>query len=99
MDRLGDEIGERYRVILICDGVPLEGGPQAAIDVTEEFTHRPWHQNVESAWDGKSLVLRAENDYDPNGTALMDEFSDAIAASVGGGFGYNISLVSAAKIA
>ena len=58
--------------------VPKAAGPRAAIDITEEFAHRPWHQNVRCPWDGEILRLEADNDYDENGLALSDEFSDAI---------------------
>ncbi len=67
-----------YRVVLACAGVPTNAGAQAALDITEEFTHRPWHQNAVCRWDGHILILQAENDFDPNGVAPMDEFSDAI---------------------
>lgn len=44
--------------------------------------HRPWHKNVRCTWDGRALRLEADNDYDDNGLALLDEFSDAIVAYV-----------------
>jgi hypothetical protein len=69
-----------YRIILACNGVPAQVGVQAASDITEEFTHRPWHQNVRCEWDGSRLVLQVDNDFDSNGLALRDEFSDAISA-------------------
>jgi hypothetical protein len=69
-----------YRITLACIGVPPELGLQGAIDIGEEFTHRHWHQNVCCEWDGTALILHAENDYDPDGKALMDEFSDSICA-------------------
>jgi hypothetical protein len=71
-----------YRIVLACDGVPALAGPQGAIDIAEEFTHRPWHQNVTCSWDGRSLILAAENDYDEKGLALLDEFSDAVVACI-----------------
>jgi hypothetical protein len=71
-----------YRITLACTGVPPELGPQGAIDITEEFIHRPWHQKVRCEWDGAALILHAENDYDPGGKALMDEFSDSISAYI-----------------
>jgi len=45
---------------------------------------RPQHQNVRCTWDGRALRLGADNDYDDNGLALRDEFSDAISACVKG---------------
>ncbi len=89
---------KRYRITLSCDGVPAGAGAQAAIDIKEEFTHRPWHECVKCEWDGTSLVLIAENDYDEQGLALMDEFSDAIAACIADGFDGDIRLVSIASV-
>lgn len=71
-----------YHVVLECDLLDAPAGAQAATDITEEFTHRGWHQNVKCTWDGKRLRLEADNDYDMNGLALSDEFSDAIVACV-----------------
>ena len=73
-----------FRVVLECDAERLSPqiGEQAAMDITEEFGHRPWHTNVRCTWDGHCMRLEAENDYDEKGLALRDEFSDAIAANV-----------------
>jgi hypothetical protein len=62
-------------------GVPSHAGPELATDIAEEFTHRPWHQNVLCKWDGTVLTLQAENDWDADAKALTDEFSDAICAN------------------
>jgi hypothetical protein len=88
---------DHYRLVLACDGVPVSSGPQAAVDITQEFTKRPWHDCVVCTWDGHALVLQVENDFDPEGIALIDEFSDAIAASVAGGFEGNIRVLSTAR--
>lgn len=32
-----------------------------------------WHQNVDCRWSDGPLFLSTENDYDPQGLALMDE--------------------------
>jgi hypothetical protein len=53
-----------HRITLACEGVPPELGPAAAIDITEEFTHRQWHQNVRCEWDRTRLLLYAENDWE-----------------------------------
>ena len=90
--------GRRYRIVLACDGVPAPAGQQGAIDITEEFTHRPWHQNVTCTWDGQSLILQADNDYDPDGLALMDEFSDAISACIRDLFEGQIRVVSSSSL-
>ena len=87
-----------YRVVLCCDGVPPDAGPQAAIDITEEFTHRPWHKGVVCSWDGHALVLQADTDFDTEGLAVMDEFSNAITACVAGGFDGSIRVLSSARV-
>ena len=83
-----------YRIVLACKGVPVHVGAAGARDITEEFTHRPWHQNVRCEWDGSQLVLQADNDFDSNGFALRDEFSDAISACIEDGFDGDIEIVS-----
>jgi hypothetical protein len=80
---------------LACDGIPADRGPETVADVAKEFTQRAWHENVESTWRDGSLLLSAENEYDRQGLALMDEFSDAISACTAADFGYSIRLVSA----
>ena len=87
-----------YRVVLACKGVPASVGAVAARDITEEFTHRPWHRNVRCEWDGSRLILQADNDFDSNGLALRDEFSDAIAASIADGFDGGIDVVSVSPL-
>lgn len=88
-----------YRIALACSGVPLDVGPAGAADITEEFTHRAWHQNVLCSWDGSRLILRADNDYDSDGAALTDEFSDAIAACIVEGFNGSITVESITTLA
>jgi len=44
------------------------------------------------------LVLQAENEFDPEGTALTDEFSDAISAYIADGFGGNIRVLSVESV-
>ena len=87
-----------YRIVLACKGVPANVGAVAARDITEEFTHRPWHQNVRCEWDGARLVLQGEHDFDSNGLALLDEFSDAISASIADGFDGGIEVVSVSHL-
>lgn len=87
-----------YRVVLACTGVPADDGEDGARAITEEFTHRPWQQNVSCEWDGSRLILKADNDFDVNGLALLDEFSDAISACIGGGFDSRIDIVSVSSL-
>ena len=72
-----------YRIILTCEGVPTGEGAQAAADITSEFQERrTWHENTLCSWDGFNLILKLENDYDENGLAAQDEFSDCISAYI-----------------
>jgi hypothetical protein len=71
-----------YHAILTCDGLTDAEGANAPGDIVEEFDHRPWHLNVECRWDGRLLWLEADNDYDADGKALLDEFGDAVVACV-----------------
>ncbi len=72
-----------YTVVISCTGLPKHAGAEAAADITKEFAqHRPWHKDVSCTWDGSRLILTAQNDYDSDGLALMDEFSDCICAYV-----------------
>ena len=83
-----------YRVTLTCKGVPTQLGQSGASAITEEFTHRPWHQSVLCEWDGQQLILNAESDWDGDGKALLDEFSDAISACIAGAFAYSLEVKS-----
>ncbi len=83
-----------YRIVLACKGVPANAGIVGARDITEEFTHRPWHENVTCVWNGSQLILQADNDFDSNGLALVDEFSDAISACIKDGFDGDIEVLS-----
>ena len=86
-----------FKLVLSCTGVPERVGPQAAVDITEEFTHRSWHKHVVCSWDVSSLVLEAENDFDSDGLALLDEFSDAISACISDGFDGKITILSVSE--
>ena len=88
-----------YRVILACDGVPAAEGAEAAIDIERAFReHRSHHQNVSCRFVDGKLVLEAENDFDADGLALMDEFSDCISAYVATPFDGDMKLVSSNPI-
>lgn len=73
-----------YRITLECYGVPAAAGDEAARDIAEAFRLRyPHEHNVICTFVDGKLRLTAENDYDPEGLSLMDEFSDNICAYVG----------------
>jgi hypothetical protein len=69
-------------------------GAGVAIDITEEFRHRPWHKSVKCEQDRVRLVLQADNDFDSDGLALRDEFSDAISACAREHLDGNIEITS-----
>jgi hypothetical protein len=71
-----------FKARVSCRGLLHDEGASAPRDILEEFSHRAWHANVRCEWDGASLWLEAENDYDSNGLALLDEFSDAVVACI-----------------
>ena len=88
-----------HRVVLECSGVPAAEGNEAAIDIEQEFReHRPHHQNVQCTFEDGKLVLKADNDFDPEGLALMDEFSDCISAYISTLFDGDLRLVSSTAI-
>lgn len=87
-----------YRTVLACNGVPAHVGDAAARDITEEFTHRPWHQNVTCSWNGTQLLLQADNDFDSKGLALLDEFGDAISACIHDRFDGGIEVISVSPL-
>jgi hypothetical protein len=87
-----------YRITLECHGVPPAAGAEAASDITEAFRlHYPHEYNVVCTFVDGKLRLVADNDYDPEGLNLTDEFSDNIAAYVEP-FDGNIELVSVEAI-
>jgi hypothetical protein len=87
-----------YRIVLACDGIPADAGAQSARDISDEFKHRSWHKNATCVWDGSQLILQAENDFDSNGLALLDEFSEAISACAKDGGDGDIKIVSVTEI-
>ncbi len=71
-----------YRVVLRVDRVPPEVGLEAAIDITEAFKIRLWHQNATCSYEDGGLTFTSENDFDVNGLATLDELSDEFSANV-----------------
>jgi hypothetical protein len=82
------------RIVLCCKCVSENAGVVAARGISEEFMRRLWHGNVTCVWDGCQLILQADNDFDSNGLALVDEFSDAISACIKDGFDGDIEILS-----
>ncbi len=87
-----------YRVTLASACVSPDAAVQAAHNITEEFKKRPWHSNVRCEWDGRRLILQAENDFDSNGLALCDEFSDVISAYIRRPIDGDIEVVSVTSL-
>ena len=88
-----------YRVILECSGVPSAQGERAARDITDEFAeHHRHHHNVRCTYADGKQILTADNDYDPKGLAMMDEFSDCLSAFVGGGIARDLVVKSTSVI-
>lgn len=84
-----------YRITLECSGVPEAAGDEAARDIADAFRlNYPHEKNVLCVFENGILRLIAENDYDPKGRNLMDEFSDNICAYIAGGFDGDIRVVS-----
>jgi HTH-type transcriptional regulator/antitoxin HigA len=66
----------------------------AARDITEAFRlHYPHETNAVCTFEDGKLRLVVENDYDPEGLNLMDEFSDNLCAFIGP-FDGDIRLIS-----
>ena len=76
-----------FKITMRASGVRPDIGAVAAMDIEAEFhKHRTWHERVTCSFADGTLTLVAFNDYDANGSALSDEFSDCISAviSIGG---------------
>ena len=83
-----------YRITVICERIPSASWPDALEDVRNEFKCRPWHCVQDVHWSQDTLFLVAVNDYDEDGEALADEFSDIVAANAPGALGYRVSVIS-----
>ena len=76
-----------FKITMRASGVDPGEGTGAAAEIQNEFReHRPWHERVTCTFSGGTLTLVAFNDFDPDGLALSDEFSDCLSAfiSLGG---------------
>ena len=70
-----------YRIVLEFSGVLDDEGETAAQDIATHFAEfRRHHQNVSCVYKDRTLTLTADNDFDPEGLALLDEFPDCISA-------------------
>lgn len=87
-----------YRVVLQCDGVPAAFGAEGAKCIAANFAKRTWHKNATCSWEVNHLTLSVENDFDRDGRAVMDEFSDEISACIPGGFNGDLRVISVTEI-
>ena len=72
-----------FRITMRAGGISLDVGAAAARDIENEFReHRPWHKQVTCSFSNGILTLIAINDFDRDGLALSDEFSDCLSAYI-----------------
>ena len=80
---LGCKVTVMFKIKMRAGGVEPAIGPTAADDIQNEFReHRPWHKAVTCTYADGTLTLVALNDFDHDGSALSDEFSDCISAYI-----------------
>lgn len=90
-----------YRIVLSWERVPTHIGGQAALDIEAEFVrNRPWHKNLSCQWEeeSNSVLVRADNDFDGDGRAFIDELSDVIAANIKDAGDSSIRVVSITRL-
>ncbi len=71
-----------FTIKLVCRGIPKELGPRVATNITEEFRFCSCYENAICRWREDALQLEATSDFDCDGRALAEEFSEAISACV-----------------
>jgi hypothetical protein len=78
-----------YRAVIECESArDRDSGEEAARDIAQEFAeYRKHHKNVSCSFANGKFTLTAENDFDAQGLALMDEFSDCLSAYTSGEHG------------
>jgi hypothetical protein len=88
-----------YKITMRASGVSDDVGAKAAQDIEAAFRdHRTWHEKVACTFAGGTLTLVAFNDFDRDGRALSDEFSDCISAHIPhGGIGDGVFEVVAVE--
>lgn len=72
-----------FKITMRASGIDPAIGQSAAEDIGNEFRqNRPWHKQVTCTYSDGRLTLVAVNDFDPEGRALSDEFSDCLSAYI-----------------
>ena len=87
-----------FSIKLICRGIPKELGPKTATHITEEFWYCSCYADAICLWRGDTLQLEATSDFDSDGRALAEEFSEAICACVAEPFDGAISVEQVVRI-
>jgi hypothetical protein len=72
-----------FKITMRAGGIDPDVGATAAEDIQNEFReHRSWHERVTCTFSKGTLTLVAFNDFDRDGLALSDEFSDCLSAYI-----------------
>jgi len=72
-----------FKITMRAGGIDPAVGHAAATDIENEFReHRPWHESVTCSFRDGMLTLVGVNDFDQDGRALSDEFSDCLSAYI-----------------
>jgi hypothetical protein len=72
-----------FKITMRAGGIDPGVGPRTAEDIQNEFrVHRHWHERVTCTFFDGVLTLVAFNDFDKDGLALSDEFSDCLSAYI-----------------
>lgn len=72
-----------FKITMRAGGISPTAGPTAAKNIQQEFhDHRTWHEQVTCRYANGTLTLTAINDFDTDGTALSDEFSDCLSSYI-----------------
>ena len=72
-----------FKITIRASGISPHIGATAAHWIESEFReHRQWHEQVSCTFSNGALTLVAFNDFDRDGRALSDEFSDCLCASI-----------------
>jgi hypothetical protein len=67
-----------FRVTVFSKSFDEAVGSAAPAEIEAEFRRRTWHRNPRASWDGSTLRLTVENDFDVDGAATLDEFADSL---------------------
>jgi hypothetical protein len=70
-----------FRITIECMGIPTDAGPSGAADIEKEFRdHRRWWLQPKCTYVDGKISLTVTSDFDADGKALSDEFSDCLSA-------------------